>query len=139
MPNPFTKKIHHAGSDIMVPVDIQGQTIVVAVTQTHAQLNGRVSVSVPAGGDATVDVTVPYGEVWEINITNHLDSGADITLNRLYVSPDGGNTFYSLSNSHLNGQSIYITGGNKLRASFHNAGTSAETAYLNYFGRKLKV
>jgi len=137
MPKDFTKKVGIHDADIMTPVDIQDQYIVLKARTTADMLVTQASATIAAGGDGNVDITVPSDELWEITFTNHEGSGADISLNALYLSPDGGSTFYYLSGSHLSGQSVWVSEGNIIRASFHNAGASDETAYLTVIGRKI--
>jgi hypothetical protein len=121
-------------------VSVNEQGVVLSVRDTHDMLVIRSSVSIGAGGDGNVDITVPSGELWEVGLSNHIGSGADISLTGIWVSPDGGVTWYPVKSSHIgNGEKLYVTGGNKVRGSFHNAGAGAETAYLCLIGRKLKV
>jgi hypothetical protein len=119
-------------------VQIVGSDIVILVRDTRDMLCARASVSIAAGGDGSISITVPSGETWEIQFTNHIGSGVDITLTRIEVSPDGGVTFYPVSASHLSNARLIVTGGNVIRALYHNAGTGAETAYLTIVGRRIQ-
>jgi hypothetical protein len=127
------------GSTIQVPVDIQSQYITLLVRFTSAMLATSASASIAAGGDGTVSVTVSSGEMWEICFTNHIGSGADISLTKIDVSPDGGTTYVPVSTSHLSSSRLVVSAGNIIRATYHNSGSNAETAYLNVVGRKLVV
>jgi hypothetical protein len=120
-----------------LPVSVNAQSITVKVKDTLAMLCASASASIAAGGDGNVTITVSSGEVWEIQFTNHIGSGADVSLKEIDVSPDGGTTYYPVSTSHLSNARLVVTAGNVVRATFHNSGSSAETAYLNVVGRKL--
>jgi hypothetical protein len=120
-----------------LPVSVNAQAITVKVKDTLAMLCASASASVAAGGDGNVNITVSSGETWEVQFTNNIGSGADVSLKEIDVSPDGGTTYYPVSTSHLSNSRLVITSGNVVRATFHNAGAAAETAYLNVVGRKL--
>lgn len=126
------------GSYIQVPIDIQGQAIVIVVRDTKDMLCAKGSVDIAAGGTGTVTITASSGEIWEIQFTNHIGSGADISLALIEISPDAGTTFYPVSASHLTNARLILTGGNIIRATFKNAGTITETAVFNVVGRKLQ-
>jgi hypothetical protein len=112
-----------------IPKDV---TTAMAIKQTSG--------SITSGVTANFDIVIPSGELWEINWTNHYGSGADVSLVALYVSPDGGTTWYQFSTTHLDGrQKLYITGGNKIRAALKNAGAASETGVFTIIGRKLRV
>jgi hypothetical protein len=132
-------RVVHVGSDIMLPVDIQDQYVVVAVRETEDMLATSASLSIAAGATDNVDIAVPAGELWEVTYTNHIGSDADISLNYIAVSPDGGTTFYPVSAAHISAGQVYVSEGNVIRGNFTNAGAVAETAVLNVVGRKLKV
>jgi hypothetical protein len=131
--------IKKADADVMHPVDIQGQYVILAVTQTEDMLATQASAVILAGGSGNVELTVPSGELWEITVTNHAGSGADISLNYIEVSPDGGTTYYQVKTSHISGEPVWVSAGNIIRANYSNAGAVDETAYLTVIGRKLKV
>ena len=120
-----------------LPVSVNAQAITVKVKDTLAMLCAQASASIPAGGDGNVSITVPSGEMWEIQFSNGIGSGADVSLKEIDVSPDGGTTYYPVTASHLSNARLVVTSGNVVRATYHNAGTAAETAYLNIVGRKL--
>jgi len=120
-----------------LPVSVNAQAITVKVKDTLAMLCAQASASIPAGGDGNVSITVPSGEMWEIQFSNGIGSGADVSLKEIDVSPDGGTTYYPVTASHLSNARLVVTSGNVVRATFHNSGSSAETAYLNIVGRKL--
>ena len=133
----YVRKINITDSEIQTPVDIQGQYIILVVKQVKDMLAYSKSATIAAGGSGNIDITVPSGEIWEIRDTNQDGSGADISLDAIYVSPDGGSTFILVSTSHLSNHPIYVSEDNIIRASFSNSGTSDETAVFNVIGRKL--
>ena len=120
-----------------LPVSVNAQAVTVKVKDTLAMLCASASASIPAGEDGVVSITVPSNEMWEVQFTNQIGSGSDVSLVEIYVSPDGGTTFYPVAASHLSNSRLVVTAGNVVRAKFHNSGSSAETAYLNIVGRKL--
>jgi len=120
-----------------LPVSVDSQSITVKVKDTLAMLCASASASIAAGGDGNVNITVSSGEMWEIQFTNNIGSGSHVSLVEIDVSPDGGTTFYPVSTSHLSNFRLNVTAGNVVRATYHNSGSSAETAYFTVLGRKL--
>jgi len=125
------------GSYIMVPVDIQDQVKALLVRFVAEMLATSASTTIEAGATGSISMTVPSGQIWEVQFTNHVGSGPDISLTLIEVSPNGGTTFIPVSTSHLVNANLIVTAGNVVRATFSNAGASAETAVLNVVGRRL--
>jgi len=109
------------------------------VTDIDATLAVQYTLSIDAGASGNIDVQPPAGEVWRIRYTNQHGSGADISLDEVLISPDGGTTFYHFGAAHLDNDVVVLDENSILRFTFSNGGTAAEDAILNVFGEKLKV
>jgi len=121
------------GMTIMLPVDVQSGE---AIFAGSAVLEG--SATILAGGSGNVDIGPPAGFHAVIFLTNHLDSGANISLN--YLAYFDGTTETKMKTSHIgSGAVIFIEDGHKLRGNFSNAGAADETAYLRAFGKLIKT
>ena len=93
------------------------------------------SVDIPAGESRYIVFVCPPEEAWTIQYTNSIGSGADITLNRIEVSPDRGQNWYPVSEAHIDWP-LFISPRNMIRALFTNSGTASETAYFRLFGTR---
>ena len=93
------------------------------------------SMDIPAGESRYIVFICPHYEAWTIQYTNSIGSGADITLNRIEVSPDRGMNWYPVSQAHIDWP-LFISPRNAIRALFTNSGTDTETAYFRLFGSK---
>jgi len=103
----------------------------------YAELVDEQSASIPAGGTGAVDISPPSGYDAVITLTNHLNSGDNISLTS--IAYFDGTTETPLKDSHLSsGESILVKEGHSLRANFSNAGTAAETAYFRGFGKLIR-
>jgi len=125
-------------------VSIQGQLIsnreqTVAIEEKlfYDKLTVTSSITLTSGASGDVDLPISAGQYWEIFLTNHIGSGADIGLNQ--IARYDGASEHPIKTTHIgSGEIITLAAGDVLRGKFTNAGITDQVAYLRAYGKSIR-